>query len=640
MPSSQQITAASNIATLFAAKKIRYALLKAECQAGKTGAFHELIRRMFAAGEIERAYILCGSSETELRDQAKKDAQHENAGKPITVLFRQDFKGVTMEINNTLIVVDESHMDAEIGMQMDQFLGRHGLSMDGNPKALNAKNAYLLSVSATPYAEICAMEHKETPFDKHVETLISGDGYFGLSQYMYGGLLKPTFDVVEDSNAFEALFAGTPKYALIRLSHGKHCRKQEVAIAAICKKKGYVFTQFTEKKNDITIDDLNCAPSVPTVVIIRQRLRAGKVVCKKHVSFVWEGAESSDTAALVQGLPGRMCGYEFGETKPLIFVPPPALMDYEKKVVKASELERAAMCPTLMPRKSKFLVPGAVPSRPKNGKTQCPPIRLVDEGDDDEWRFTDDLKAMPFADIRKHCYDLLMKNISAIESAPFSAEQKAEIINEIVLRGAEKAHVRRCGDFSQRAYYTALLEAHGAGATVAEQVGDCGFLNFITWTGSKLPGANKRHVYVVFYTDASAGLPGVLQTPLTARIPRTNGKSQFSVHDGDFKEPLVAGGVVGFNESNIKTPATFEKALHDYLTLFKSSELMVARKIESAKSRFQLSKRAFAYKDTKSNKVEEVCERLGAEFGLKLVVKYARASSSAYGHFNVKTITW
>jgi len=104
--------------------------------------------------------------------------------------------------------------------------------------------------------------------------------------------------------------------------------------------------------------------------------------------------------------------------------------------------------------------------------------------------------------------------------------------------------------------------------------------------------------------------------------------------------PLVAGGVVGFNESNIKTPATFEKALHDYLTLFKSSELMVARKIESAKSRFQLSKRAFAYKDTKSNKVEEVCERLGAEFGLKLVVKYARASSSAYGHFNVKTITW
>jgi hypothetical protein len=147
-------------------------------------------------------------------------------------------------------------------------------------------------------------------------------------------------------------------------------------------------------------------------------------------------------------------------------------------------------------------------------------------------------------------------------------------------------------------------------------------------------------VYVVFYTDAGAGLPGVLQVPLTARVPKTNGKSQFSVHDSDFKEPIVAGGVVGFNEASAKTPIAFEKAMRNYLTLFKESELDVARKIESASERFKLDKRTFAYKGAKDNKVEEICKRLGAEFGLKMEVNYARGSMGAGGHFNVKTITW
>ena len=62
MVSCQQIAAAKNIATVFAEKKIRYALLKAECQAGKTGAFQTLISEMLRSGEIQCAYILCGFS--------------------------------------------------------------------------------------------------------------------------------------------------------------------------------------------------------------------------------------------------------------------------------------------------------------------------------------------------------------------------------------------------------------------------------------------------------------------------------------------------------------------------------------------------------------------------------------------------
>ena len=644
MVSCQQIAAAKNIATVFAEKKIRYALLKAECQAGKTGAFQTLISEMLRSGEIQCAYILCGSNDTELRTQAKEDTKKYNGGAPITVLFRQDFKDITMDITNCLIVVDESHMDAGTGMQMDQFLGKHGLSMDGNPKMLKENNAFLLSVSATPYAEICALKHCETPYEKHVENLLSGDGYFGLSQYLYGGMLKPTFDVVEDAESFAALFSKTPKYALVRMTHGKHSGKQEFAIKSICSEKGYKVFYNTDKRNEISFDALETAPSVNTLIIISGRLRAGKVVCKKHIAFVWEGAESSDTAALVQGLPGRMCGYEFGTEKPLIFMPPSALDAFPSKVVKASEIERAIMCPELMPRNSKFLVPGAVASRPKNGKTQCPPIRLVNEGDEEEWRFTDELKdkqKMSDAELKECCFNLLKRNLSLIrENINFSDEQKEEILEKILSCSQKDRHVRRCGDFSQRTYYKSVLEAHSMGTTPSEQYGDCDFLNFVCWTGSKLAGAIKRHIYVIFYTDASSGVPGFIQTPLNARVPKTNGKSQFSVHDADFREPIVAGGVVGFSAANIKTPVSFEKSLRDYIMLYTDSDLTVARKIESAAGCFQLDKAEFGYKSSKENKVQEICKKLGVEFGYALTVKFAKSSTKINGHFNVKTITW
>uniref|UniRef100_A0A6C0KNL9 Uncharacterized protein n=1 Tax=viral metagenome TaxID=1070528 RepID=A0A6C0KNL9_9ZZZZ len=637
-PSSQQLAAAKNITTVFTEKKVRYALLKAECQAGKTGCFHEVIRSMLKSGEIQHAYILCGSSETELRQQANEDKEKHNHGAPIEVLFRQDFKGFTMEITNSLIVVDESHMDAGTGMQMDQFLGKHGLSMDGNPKELMEKNAFLLSVSATPYAEICAMQHKETPYEKHVENLESGDGYFGLAQFKYGGLMQPTFDVAKKMQDFQALFTEAPKYALIRLSQSKHCDQQETAIKAICRKKGYKVVYNTAEKTEIAIDELEEAPAVNTVVIVRGRLRAGKVVCKKHVAFVWEGAKSSDTAALVQGLPGRMCGYEFGETKPLIFVPASALKDYEGKVVKASEMDRAILCSEVMvPRKSKFLKPGQIASRTSDGMTQCSPIRLVDEGDEEGWRFTGELYEKSYSELRDHCFDLLKKNKHFISASTTLSEAQKDEINAIVNKDEITAAESSVRFQHTKNHYANIIKAYETGTVPNEPIHGHHAVNFILLSkdNKDVAGANKHHIYAIFYTKASAGVAGVMQAPLTARMPKTNGKSQFSVHH--VSTPLVAGGVVGFNASNIKTPEELEKALRDYLTLFRTSDLTVSRCIQSVNDEFKLNKRTFGYHSSKVNKVEMMCKSMSTEFGVTLAVKYARSSTDC---FKIKMITW
>ena len=640
--SDQQVTAAMNIAAVFAEKAIRYSLLKAECQAGKTGVFHKLIKEMLKSGEIQNAYILCGSSETDLRDQAKKDTLRYNPDAPINVIFRQDFKKVTMDITNALIVVDESHLDAGKDMEMAKFLRKHGISMDGNPMMLIKKNAYLVSVSATPYAEICAIAHNETPYPKHMETLVSGETYFGLSNYLYLGLMKPTFDLVNNRIAFTNLFTSAPKYALMRMTQGKHASKQEQAVTTFCKEKGYKVKYFTSEKSDILIDDLKNAPSVNTVIIIRGRLRAGKVVPKQHIAFVWEGAKSSDTAALVQGLPGRMCGYEFGEDKPLIFVPQSALKIYDGKLITASEINRAISCPTLIPRKVKFVVSSQLPSRPSDGTMQCPPIRLVVEADgdyshDEEYLLTGDDTAQ-YSVLRENCFKLLKENRALVEdSVLLSSEQKNEI-KEALLDKEELTS----SDASTRFQYTQnhyanIIKAYETGTTPSENINDHRLVNFVLLDKRNygVPGANKRHIYVIFYTKASAGVTGIMQAPLKSRIPKTNGKSHFSLQHADM--PLVAGGLVGFNASNIKSPEALDKSIRDYVTLSLKTSLMVSRCIEGVGEEFKMQKAEFNYSSSKDNAVELLCKKISEDFHITLKIKYAR---SATDYFNIKKITW
>jgi hypothetical protein len=394
MPSVQQITAATNIRSEFLAKRFRYAMLIARCQAGKTGAFQELIRLMLFNGDINRAYILCGSSETELRDQAHADTRKANpdayARGDVKVLFRQDFKGADLDMTRALIIVDESHMDQTQKQELDRFLGRHGLSMDGNPRTLDEKDAYLVSVDATPYSELSALMYKES-HPKHVEQLAPGANYFGIQDYLYGGLIKPTYDISTDESAFEQMVVSRgKKYGLMRLTSGKQAEKQEAAARAVYRRLGGNVLFFTAEKTEIDIASLKEAPRVATLIIVRGRLRAGKVVPKKHVSFVWEGAKASKTDALVQGLVGRMCGYPFheesnpsgyGDDMPLIFVPQSALTRREDKVLKASELERAIMeYPVALPTMGTNLKKGHIAARPGNGTTECPPLRLTWDG--------------------------------------------------------------------------------------------------------------------------------------------------------------------------------------------------------------------------------------------------------------------
>jgi hypothetical protein len=669
-PSPQQTTAAANIERAFGAG-IRYALLMAKCQSGKTGAYHALIRRLLAAGTIQRVYIVCGSAETILRDQALGDAleknpEHVAAGR-INIIFHQDFKSSSMDLTNALVVVDETHLVQSKGQQLHTFLGRHGITLDGNPTNLRAKNTYVVSVDATPYAELAALAHKKTPYEKHVEQLQPGDGYVGLSDFYILSTLLPTYDITSATGraTFTALLERQgPKYALMRLSNSnKGGNASEAVVRAICAAKGYSVLDYTSEKMGVkaeiaitrkeqedaavAIPCLEDAPARTTVVIIRGRLRAGKVVPKPHIGFVWEGAKNSKTDTIVQGLAGRMCGYH--TNTPLIFVPPPSLVELSGKVVKHSEIGRAIYEPagaTLLPRHATNLKKGAVAAAPADGKTACAPLRIEWDG-----RQIEDLEPGP--GLRRHMNEealalLRRRGLPLLDASDrYTAAQKAEI------RAAAMAspprpplHGRHYNGSSSdgcTSYYKQVLEGYASGTAPAELIDGCPIMTFVIVDSAfarKLPGASHRHLYVIFYTRA-AGLKDLTDRHLLSRIPTTTDKCVFSHDLSTFDRAVAAAGAVGIALEDIKTPEKLEARLRDYLTLWRTSALVVSRSIVAPDAGcFKLSKTHYHYTSDKENDVKRMCARLETDFGLKkkqLEVKFARSGAHT---FNLKSISW
>ena len=143
----------------------------------------------------------------------------------------------------------------------------------------------------------------------------------------------------------------------MRLNRSEANKENEKVVRSICRRLAYPVCLYTGEKTEIAVTraeqkrfarggrKIGCledAPTVTTVVIVRGRLRAGKVVPKQHIGLIWEGAAMSKTDALVQGLVGRMCGYAFGKTKPTLFIPANNLIPDELGQVLDGDLPKTA----------------------------------------------------------------------------------------------------------------------------------------------------------------------------------------------------------------------------------------------------------------------------------------------------------
>ncbi len=644
-----QRDAAENIVRVFSEGEIAYALLWAEVQSGKTGTFHCVAQMMLNRGLIDRVYLLCGSHEITLYNQAHKD-RDTYATPRMEIVFRQHFERTAMNVERTLIIVDESHLDQSQGQMLSKFLARHGMNLSGTLPVMREKRTYILSVDATPYAEFAAHVHGHS-LPKHVETLVPGEDYFGPQQYHGAGLIHETFSIAERPDRFQACMAEycirPSKWCLIRVVKDETV----TALSAIAAEHGYRILFYTSDRTEVAITadertgdampSLEDAPDRPTMVVIKGRLRAGKVVPKEHIGFVWEDAINPKTDTIVQSLLGRMSGYRFGETKPHIFLPSVILRESDGSVIRSSEIVRHTMSPYMLPRSGTNLTHARLARVAPEGKTQCPAI-LLDLSEENAIPPYSDSREQ-WDSIKRVCLDTLRRMRSVETADTLTNEQRDEILTKMRTLTENFCHIRHLkkkanGKYSQAKYFKELRDAHARKCAPAEHISDAPFLTFVVvYDNYDIEGAVPGHVYCIFYTAAAGA---VTARHLESRIAIDNGRSIFSIHDPVMSAEAVAVGAIGLKKDALISPAVFDHSMREILGLWRDGLLHVDPCLTDVSGRFSFNQSAFRYRSSKDNIVEEILVRLKAEFGLKtLKAKYARGPAPR-PVFNIEEITW
>lgn len=317
--SIHQKTAGDNIILSFteAIPKIRWALLFAQMQSGKTTTYLYVACESIRKGLVQKVIIFSGNTELELKNQVNSDCDRfvsnyclENGigfidiRQKINVVWGAELNRRTPE-KNALFIWDESHAAQSQGMRPDKFLIANGISGNGDIDKLNKQNNYVLSVSATPFSEISDMVH-ENQFKTKI-TLHVGPEYFGLKDMLENNNIRAYTEWKSTlKRALKEHSKSTPKYAIVRVKDDIMANQ----ISRYAEACGWKCLFYNSKVKDIeSMNDLETAPSVNTLIVIKGMCRMGKVVPKQHIAFCMETSNSPNTDVVLQGLLGRMMGW-------------------------------------------------------------------------------------------------------------------------------------------------------------------------------------------------------------------------------------------------------------------------------------------------------------------------------------------
>lgn len=575
-PYPNQRIAANDALYRFINTTLRHCLLHANEQSGKTGTYHHLIDLMFEHKLIDNVYILCGSNELELLNQCYKDLEELHINHPykdkIHIVFRQDFKKITMTPNRKLIIIDESHLVQGVNQTLNKFLARHKLSMAGTTPYMIQNNIYMVSVDATPYAEESAMAWNSS-LPKFKIKLEDGEGYFGVKQYWNAGLIQPTFDLSKPTgkhNFISLLRKYQNKYIPVRIT-GRN--KQKKWLLKWAEQENCDILHFTSnfdkaktqvavtkseadehyKNYKIKIPCLEVAPKNTTIVLIDGRLRCGKRVPKAHIGFVWEATKNGKTDIIRQSLLGRMCGYDVPlENKPLIFIPENILKkEKPNKVIIASDLERSIMAVSdIGPRLFNNSIPGTIKKKAiLNGQelTPCVPIRFQLNPQQ-----TQALNSSTDNEIKAYCLNKIADTIKRlIDSNQYlTDEQKEEIIDNINQTSTEETHLRHYKDSSNQNMYRRHVEAYLNNTSSREDISDYHNITFcVVHPGFVKPDSISKptipgEVYAIFYTHAKGYVSTIDKESKLAKI---NKGTHFTIQPTSELLECPAIAVYGFS---------------------------------------------------------------------------------------------
>jgi hypothetical protein len=620
-----QAHAAQSILDTFMNTEIRYSILRADVQSGKTGTYHCLIRQMFEKKMIDRVYIICGSHETELLTQCIKDVSewHGDAvyRDSIKVVFRQHFKGVVMNTKRTLIINDETHLVQGVDQTLHKFMGKHNLSMAGTSSNMILSNTYILSVDATPFAEEAVLEYGLC-LPKQKVILENGQGYYGPQHYYRDGLIQETFDLSSmrgQYNFMRLLNKNSKKYILVRIQEKTNKQVKYIKLYAEMANCNIVnFTShyadnktqiaITKKEADehyrkykIRIPNLEEEPEKTTVVILDGRLRCGKRVPKKYIGFVWESSTTTNTDTIVQGLLGRMCGYQGDniynvptDSKPHIFIPKRILAKPTiRKVVHMSDFERYISSSYGSPVAARYgtnIIPGSVQNKAmRDGKevTQCVPIRFhiptsiiinPEEG-------PCNINTLDDLTIKEQCLKQIKLDRNRIieQNNLLTNDQKLEINIILDTFTSRECHIRHYKNKSNTNMHKCHVEGWKNNTASTEVISDSAEITFcVVFEGFEQEPNEYNYtsrageVFAIFYTYAPGYTHAINKE---SRISRHNGRSVFSIQSTTELLDCPGGAIYGFSPKILSSAEIFYKEMDRFIAWSKEDVGIVSRKL-------------------------------------------------------------
>jgi hypothetical protein len=207
--------------------------------------------------------------------------------------------------SNCLIIVDEAHSDQEVKSTMDNF--RKALNIEFNNFTNTIK---YLNVSATAY------EHILTTMPKVI--LKPTSDYYGLRKMLESEKVYQSYELTIydeyikfiDDLLCKSELAKLPKqYIIVRVQSDAKEQMVRHNIKLYPKTKDFLIESYNmSSKNDIN-DILKIVPTNTTFIIIKGRLTKGHRIIKENIMAVSDTPNNGHTHTTVQGLIGRMCGY-------------------------------------------------------------------------------------------------------------------------------------------------------------------------------------------------------------------------------------------------------------------------------------------------------------------------------------------
>ena len=359
------ITAAEEILHHFE-NDSKYVILLAQMQSGKSLCYWNVAFEQLRLNENDFVIIFSGNRENELKKQASckreafnvyvsilrekgvdfgnEDDLADSLFSRIKIIWGTELLKTKKEdvfnnyeyggggVGSILFIWEESHFGQSKTQHVDLFLKKIGISAN-NASSVSANNVKILSVSATPFSELCNV-FSGTGHEKKVVQMIPSPEYRGVKWYYeqnkINGVLLEDDDVLNEKyylNVLNRSLLGGggggganngKKWAIIR------CRKPEMKkkiIKMLEKNKwghcNYDMTSTRRGGGGGGMNQINSFAELEfppvgrsTVIFVKGLCRMGTVVPKKHVSFVMElCSQESNTDTILQGLLGRMCGY-------------------------------------------------------------------------------------------------------------------------------------------------------------------------------------------------------------------------------------------------------------------------------------------------------------------------------------------